>query len=169
VPGPSAVVAALVVSGLPTDRFCVEGFLPRRGAARRERLGAIADDERTTVLLEAPGRLAATLSDLHQACGDRAVVVARELTKLHEEIWRGRLGAAAAEFAAREVRGEIVVVLAGAAPAPVASDEDVAAAVRASLAGGAGVRQAADEVAATLGVARRRAYQAALDLRGAPN
>jgi 16S rRNA (cytidine1402-2'-O)-methyltransferase len=167
VPGPSALDAALVVSGLPTDRYCVEGFLPRRGPGRRERLGAIGADQRTTVLLEAPGRLAATLDDLHRACGDRAVVVARELTKLHEEVWRGSLAEAAAEFAARDVRGEIVVVLAGAGPAEPASDDEVAAAVRSRLEGGAGVRQAAEEVAAELGVARRRAYQAALDLRGA--
>jgi 16S rRNA (cytidine1402-2'-O)-methyltransferase len=168
VPGPSALVAALVVSGLPTDRYCVEGFLPRRGPARRERLGAIGAERRTTVLLEAPGRLAATLDDLHRACGDRAVVVVRELTKLHEEVWRGSLAEGATAFAAREVRGEIVVVVAGAAPAEPASDDAVAAAVRSRLAGGAGVRQAADEVATELGVARRRAYQAALAARGRP-
>jgi 16S rRNA (cytidine1402-2'-O)-methyltransferase len=166
VPGPSAIDAALVVSGLATDRYCVEGFLPRRGPDRRDRLGAIAADRRTTVLLEAPGRLAGTLEDLHRACGDRAVVVVRELTKLHEEVWRGTLAAAAAEFAGREVRGEIVVVLAGAGPAEPASDDAVTAAVRSRLLGGAGVRQAADEVAAELGVARRRAYQAALEVRG---
>jgi 16S rRNA (cytidine1402-2'-O)-methyltransferase len=166
VPGPSAIDAALVVSGLATDRYCVEGFLPRRGPDRRERLGAIGAEQRTTVLLEAPGRLAGTLEDLHRACGDRAVVVVRELTKLHEEVWRGTLAAAAAEFVEREVRGEIVVVLAGAGPAEPASDAAVIAAVRSRLLGGAGVRQAADEVAAELGVARRRAYQAALDVRG---
>jgi 16S rRNA (cytidine1402-2'-O)-methyltransferase len=165
VPGPSAIDAALVVSGLATERYCVEGFLPRRGPARRERLGAIGAEQRTTVLLEAPGRLAATLDDLRRACGDRAVVVARELTKLHEEVWRGDLATAATQFAAREVRGEIVVVVAGAAARGPASDTEVAAAVRARLEGGWKVREAADEVAAELGVARRRAYQAALDLR----
>ena len=127
VPGPSAVDAALVVSGLATDRYCVEGFLARRGPERRQRLGAIAAERRTTVLLEAPGRLAGTLEDLHRACGDRAVAVVRELTKLHEEVWRGTLAAAAAEFAGREVRGEIVVVLAGAGPAEEASDDAVTA------------------------------------------
>jgi 16S rRNA (cytidine1402-2'-O)-methyltransferase len=166
VPGPSALDAALAVSGLPTDRYCVEGFLARRGPERRDRLGAIAAERRTTVLLEAPGRLAGTLDDLHRACGERAVVVVRELTKLHEEVWRGTLAAAAAEFAGREVRGEIVVVLAGAGPAEPPSDAAVADAVRARLSAGAGVRQAADEVAGKLGVARRRAYQAALEVRG---
>jgi 16S rRNA (cytidine1402-2'-O)-methyltransferase len=168
VPGPSAVDAALVVSGLPTDRYCVEGFLPRRGPARRERLASIGAERRTTVLLEAPSRLAATLVDLQESCGDRAVVVARELTKLHEEIWRGSLGAAALEFAAREVRGEIVLVLAGAPAAGPVSDDEVAAAVLAQLDDGVGVRRAADEVAAALGVARRRAYQSALDQRATP-
>ena len=111
VPGPSAVLAALVVSGLPTARFCFEGFLARRGTDRRRRLEALAREERTTLIYEAPGRLAATLVDLAAACGgDRAVVVARELTKLHEELWRGTLAEAAPEFAGREVRGEVVVV-----------------------------------------------------------
>ncbi len=114
-PGPSAALAALVVSGLPTDRFCFEGFLPRRGADRRRRLEALAAEERTVVLFEAPGRLAATLADLVDACGpERAVVVARELTKLHEEVWRGTLAEARPSTSPPgEVRGEVVVVLAG--------------------------------------------------------
>ena len=90
VPGPSAVLAALVASGLATDRFCFEGFLPRSGRDRSERLAAVADEARTSVLFEAPGRVAATLADLAAVCGgDRPVAVARELTKLHEEVWRG--------------------------------------------------------------------------------
>ena len=114
VPGPNAGLMALVVSGLATDRFCFEGFLARRGSDRRRRLEALGTEERTTVIHEAPGRLAATLADLAAACGpDRDVVVARELTKLHEEVWRGRLAAAVGEFEAREVRGEVVVVLDG--------------------------------------------------------
>jgi len=165
VPGASSVVAALVVSGLPTERYCVEGFLPRSGPARRARLASIGADERTTVLLEAPRRLADTLADLLGACGNRAVAIARELTKVHEEVWRGRLADAVAHFSSGDVRGEIVVVIAGAAPSPPASDDEVAVAVAARLAEGAGVGQAATDVAAELGVARRRAYQVALDLR----
>ena len=93
VPGPSAVLAALVASGLATDRFCFEGFLPRSGRDRSERLAAVAAEARTTVLFEAPGRVAATLADLAAVCGgDRPVAVARELTKLHEEVWRGTAG-----------------------------------------------------------------------------
>ena len=92
VPGPDSVVAALVISGLPTDRFCVEGFLPRKGAERRERVAALMADQRTTVLLEAPGRVAATLAELAALDAARRVAVVRELTKVHEEVWRGTLG-----------------------------------------------------------------------------
>jgi 16S rRNA (cytidine1402-2'-O)-methyltransferase len=166
-PGPSAVLAALVVSGLPTERFCVEGFLPRRGTERRARLESLAAEERTTVLLESPGRLAGTLDELARAVGDRPVAVARELTKRHEEVWRGSLAAAAAAFATREVRGEVVVVLGGAGPAHGASDEQVAAAVASRLADGASVRDAAAAAAADLGVPHRRAYRAALAARQA--
>ena len=129
VPGPSAVLAALVASGLATDRFCFEGFLPRSGRERAERLAVVAAEPRTTVLFEAPGRVAATLADLAGACGgDRAVAVARELTKLHEEVWRGTLDGAAAR-AADGVRGEVVLVLAGAPAADVTevTDEVLAA------------------------------------------
>ncbi|HZQ83745.1 MAG TPA: 16S rRNA (cytidine(1402)-2'-O)-methyltransferase, partial [Acidimicrobiales bacterium] len=95
VPGPSAVITALVTSGLPTGRFAFEGFLPRKGAERRQRLAGIAADRRTTVLYEAPHRLAATVADLAEACGPlRRVALARELTKLHEETWRGTLAGA---------------------------------------------------------------------------
>jgi 16S rRNA (cytidine1402-2'-O)-methyltransferase len=171
VPGPSSVIGALVVSGLPTDRFCVEGFLPRKGGERRRRIAALIADERTTVVLEAPGRVAATLADLAEVAADaapsRPVAVVRELTKLHEEVWRGSLADAAATFAAREVRGEVVLVVGGAPTPAAAGDGDVEAAVRAALARDptAGPRQLADRVAATLGVPRRQAYEAALRVR----
>ncbi len=133
VPGPSSVLGALVVSGLPCDRFGVEGFLPRKGAARRHRVAALLSDERTTVVLEAPGRVGATLAELAAAEPQRRVAVVRELTKLHEEVWRGSLADAATAFAARDVRGEIVLVIAG-APAPdPAGDDEVDAAVRGAL------------------------------------
>ncbi len=164
VPGPSSVLAALVVSGLPTERFCVEGFLPRKGRERRRRLEALAGEERTAVVLEAPGRLAATLTELAAACGDRPVAVARELTKLHEEVWRGSLSGAAAAFGAEEVRGEVVVVLGGAPPPAPPGDDEVAEAVRRRLAAGAGPRRAAELVAADLDVPRRRAYGVAIAL-----
>lgn len=167
VPGPSAVLAALVVSGLPTDRFCVEGFLPRRGPERRRRLEALGTEERTAVVLESPARAAATLSELAEALGDRPVAVARELTKVHEEVWRGGLSAAAREFAGRQVRGEVVVVIGGARPAAAVTDGEVTAAVTERLDRGDSVRGAAEAVAAALGVARRRAYRLALESRRA--
>jgi 16S rRNA (cytidine1402-2'-O)-methyltransferase len=167
VPGPSAALAALVVSGLPTDRFCFEGFLPRRGTERRRRLQSVAGESRTVVLFEAPGRLVATVADLMAVCGsERGVVVAREITKLHEEVWRGTLGEALTVFAAREMRGEVVVVLAGdSAPDREPGDSEVTDALRARLEAGDTVRDAAGRVAGELGVARRRAYDLALGLR----
>jgi 16S rRNA (cytidine1402-2'-O)-methyltransferase len=168
VPGPSSVLGALVVSGLPADRFCVEGFLPRKGPERRRRLGALVADGRTTVVLEAPNRVAATLAELAAAAPDRPVAVVRELTKVHEEVWRGTLGEAAGVFAAREVRGEVVLVVGGAPPAAPPGDDDVEAAVRAALGDdpSSGPRQVSELVAASLGVPRRRAYEAALRVRG---
>jgi 16S rRNA (cytidine1402-2'-O)-methyltransferase len=166
VPGPSAAVTALVVSGLPTARFCFEGFLARRGSDRRRRLEAVAAEERTVLIHEAPGRLAATLADLLSVCGpDRGVVVARELTKLHEEVWRGNLARAAEEFAAREVRGEVVVVLAGAEPEPPPDATDVEAALRRHVDAGVSWRDAASAVAGELQVSRRQVYEQALALR----
>jgi 16S rRNA (cytidine1402-2'-O)-methyltransferase len=167
VPGPSSVVGALVVSGLPSDRFCVEGFLPRKGTERRRRIAALMADERTSVVLEAPGRVAATLVEMSAADPTRPAAVVRELTKLHEEVWRGPLADAAQEFAARELRGEVVLVVGGAPPPEPAGELEVEAAVRAAAGRdpSAGPRQVADLVAASLGVPRRRAYEAALRVR----
>ena len=167
VPGPTSVIAALVVSGLPTERFCVEGFLPRKGGERRDRMRIVMTDERTTVLLEAPGRLAATLADLAEIDPARRVAVVRELTKVHEEVWRGRVDVAATEWAAREVRGEVVLVVEGAAPAGPVSSEDIEAAVREWLASGVGdgPRQIAEALSDSLGVARRQVYETVLRVR----
>ena len=159
VPGASAALAALVSSGLPTGRFVFEGFLPRKGSGRGRRLAALADEERTVILYEAPHRLARTLADLVEACGpDRPVVVARELTKLHEEIWRGPLAAARQRAEAADPRGEHVVVLGGAAPAVAAGDAEVLAAIARHRASGESTRDAVDGVARELSVPRRRVY-----------
>jgi 16S rRNA (cytidine1402-2'-O)-methyltransferase len=168
VPGPTSVVAALVVSGLPTERFCVEGFLPRRGAERRERVAALMAETRTTVVLEAPGRVAATLAELAATDAVRRVAVVREMTKLHEEVWRGTAAEAAAAFAVREVRGEVVLVIGGAPPPAPMSDDAIDAAVRHQLRLGSeeGPRQIAGALAAQLGVPRRQVYEAVLRLRG---
>jgi 16S rRNA (cytidine1402-2'-O)-methyltransferase len=166
IPGPSAVTTALAASGFEADRYVFEGFLPRKGADRRARLAAIAAETRTTVIYESPNRVGATLQDLADACGfDRPVVVGRELTKLHEEYWRGGLAAAALAF--REgARGEFVVVVSGSAAEPnVVDDDAVVAALRDALAEGATTRGAADDVAALLGVARNRVYKLAVALR----
>ena len=167
VPGPSAGVTALVASGLPTARYAFDGFLPRKGSTRTARLTEVAAERRTTVLYEAPHRLARTLVDLAAACGpDRRVAIGRELTKLHEEIWRGTLAEAVAWTDEVTPRGELVVVLEG-APAPIAaSEEDVEAAVRGRLAAGDTPRDAAAHVAAQLGVPKRTAYAVATRLRG---
>src|ERR1019366_1931338 len=168
VPGPTSVVAALVVSGLPVDRFCMEGFLPRKGGERRDRVAALMADQRTSVVLEAPGRVAATLAEMAAVDVGRRVAVVRELTKVHEEVWRGTMAEAAAAFAERPVRGEVVLVIEGAPEAGPVSDEALDDAVRQQLGQGAGdgPRQIADRVAGELGVPRRKVYEAVLRLRG---
>jgi 16S rRNA (cytidine1402-2'-O)-methyltransferase len=169
VPGASSVLAALVVSGLPTDRFCVEGFLPRKGTERRRRLAALMADERTGVVLEAPGRVAGTLAELAVLDPARPVAVVRELTKVHEEVWRGSLVDAAAAFGADPVRGEVVLVVGGAPPPAPPDERDVEAAVRRAMGDDpdAGPRQVAERVAASLGVPKRDVYEAALRVRAA--
>jgi 16S rRNA (cytidine1402-2'-O)-methyltransferase len=167
VPGPSAALAALAQSGFRADRFVFEGFLPRKGAERRARLEAIARDERTVVVFEAPNRVMATLDDLLAVCdGDRLVCVARELTKLHEEVLVAPLSAAADVARFGEPRGEhVIVVDGGTVFAAVVTDEAVAAALEEALARGLSARDAAAQVAATLGVPKRRAYELAVTLR----
>ena len=162
VPGPSAAVTGLVVSGLAAGRFVFEGFLPRKGSGRSERLVELAGERRTIVLYEAPHRLARTLTDLTAALGaNRSVVLARELTKLHEEVWRGSLGDAVARCADVEPRGEYVVVVAG-APAPVAAtDDELAAAVAAEIGAGRTTRDAVALVSGRYDVSRRRVYDLA--------
>lgn len=166
VPGPSAAISALAVSGLPTGRFVFEGFLPRKGSGRTERLAEIARERRTIVVYEAPHRMARTLADLAAAVGDdRRVAIARELTKLHEEVWRGTIGDARAWLDSREPRGEFVIVLDGAPASEVASDDEVRDAIEAALERGLSARDAAAEVATVLGVPKRRAYAAAVDVQ----
>lgn len=167
VPGPSAALSALVVSGFPTGRFTFEGFLPRKGKERAARLRGLAEEDRTVVLFESPRRLAATLADLAGAVGpDRPVAVARELTKMFETVWRGTLGEATSE-SGPEPRGEQVIILGPAPPREEPTDEEVSAALRAELEAGASVRGAASAVAGRLGVSRRRAYTLAASLRSA--
>jgi 16S rRNA (cytidine1402-2'-O)-methyltransferase len=161
VPGPSAVVTALAVSGLPTDRFCFEGFLPRKGGARRAALAALAAEPRTMVFYESPHRLAEALADAAGAFGaDRPAAVCRELTKTHEEVRRGPLGELAT-WAAEGVRGEITLVVAGAVAGPVSmSPAELAAEVAAEEAAGADRKEAIRTVVGRTGLSRRVVYDA---------
>jgi 16S rRNA (cytidine1402-2'-O)-methyltransferase len=162
-PGASALLAALAVSGLPTDRFFFEGFLPAKAAARQKRIAALAAMPATLVLFESGPRLTATLADLASGLGARAAAVCRELTKLHEEVRRGDLGQLARDYAGgAETRGEIVVVVAP----PAAENEqpdDVDALLRRALAR-VSVKDAVGEVALATGRPRREVYQRALAL-----
>jgi 16S rRNA (cytidine1402-2'-O)-methyltransferase len=162
VPGPSAVLTALAVSGLPVDRFCFEGFLPRKSGERARRLAGLADEERTLVFFEAPHRTAAALAALAEAFGaDRAAAVCRELTKTHEEVRRGPLGDLVG-WAEEGVRGEVTIVVSGAtAGAGVAQDaESLRDAVAALEEAGEPRKDALRTVAARAGVPKRRVYDA---------
>jgi 16S rRNA (cytidine1402-2'-O)-methyltransferase len=163
VPGPSAVLAALAVSGLPVDRFCFEGFLPRKVGERARRLAELRDEPRTLVFFEAPHRTAATLVALAQSFGaERAAAACRELTKTHEEVRRGRL-AELVEWAKQGVRGEVTLVVAGAEASSSSTTEPAAlAALVAQLqADGLSRRDAVAAVAADTGLRRRVVYEAA--------
>ncbi len=166
IPGPSAVLAALVASGIAGPRWAFEGFLPRSGRERRTRLARVADDPRTTVLFEAPGRLAATLADLGAACGpDRRAAVCRELTKIHEEVRRGSLAelAAAVVIVVGDATGGSARRAAGATTIDASAEDALARArsdVERLVTGGAARGDAARRVAAATGIPRRRLYGA---------
>jgi len=167
VPGPVAGVAALVASGLPTGRFVFEGFLARKGRERDAQLAAIATESRTVVLYESPNRLGATLASLAERCGgDRRAVVARELTKLHEEIRRGTLTELAA-WAGDGVKGEIVVVVEGASAPSEITDDAIVALLEKAVAAGSSRRDAVDRVVADTGARKRRVYDLSVTIEGA--
>ncbi len=162
VPGPSAVLTALAVSGLPVDRFCFEGFLPRKAGERARRLASLATEERTMVFFEAPHRTRAALAAMAEAFGDdRAAAVCRELTKTYEEVRRGPL-ASLVEWADEGVRGEVTLVVTGAvATADVAADPDSYRAAVADLeSGGTPRKEAILQVARRAGVPKREVYDA---------
>lgn len=162
-PGPSAVTTALAVSGLPCDRFCFEGFSPRRAGPRRRWLASLADEGRTCVFFESPHRLAATLADAAEILGaDRAAAVCRELTKPYEEVRRGGLGALA-QWAAEGVRGEITVVLSGAARTDPPEVTDLLDQVVERMSAGERLKEAVAAVATAHGVPKRELYQAAVE------
>jgi 16S rRNA (cytidine1402-2'-O)-methyltransferase len=162
-PGPSAVLTALSVAGLPTDSFHFAGFLPARQGQRRARIQALADIPATLVLFEAPQRLGESLDDLFAGLGDRPAAIARELTKLHEEVVRGRLGELALRYRHAAPKGECVLLV-GAGVAETASDDEIAAllsATRATMS----TKDAVDAVSSQLGVPRKRVYALAIAQR----
>ena len=166
VPGPSAVVTALAVSGLPTRRFTFVGFLPRRRTERRRLLSSLAGQPHTIVALESPHRLLTSLADLLEVLGDRRIAVCRELTKLHEEVFRARISEALAHFS--EPRGEFTLVVEGAtAREDAALDEEaIRSELRRLRQQGLGARRAVDEVALRFGLPRRQAYRLWLQTKG---
>src|SRR5688500_110176 len=167
VPGPSAVLTALAISGLAVDRFCFEGFLPRKAAERARRLGQLASEPRTMIFFEAPHRAAATLSAMAIAFGaDRRAAVCRELTKTYEEVRRGSLQVLA-EGAASDVRGEVTLVVGGSTQ-PTADLEEAAEEALALAAGGMKLRAAVSQVARQHGVAKNAVYEVALKMHHPP-
>lgn len=163
VPGASAVLAALTVAGLPTDRFLFAGFVPAAAGARRSWLQEMADTPSTVVMFDSPRRVKETFKELCEIAGDRSMVICRELTKRFEEVLRGSAATLYAEIPPEGLRGEIVVLM-GPAPAHVAGDDDVRRALSERL-GRLSVKDAAAEVARELGVPRRRAYQLAMEMK----
>src|SRR2546426_6725019 len=164
VPGPSAAVAALVVSGLPTDRFVFEGFLPRSGQARARRIAELASEPRTIVIFESPKRVGRTLADLAEALGDRRAALVRELTKLHQEVLRGKLSELSVQLRERELKGEVVLVIEGADRQEATMDIEEAVRHAAELVrGGARKRDAARQAARASGVPASRIYSELVD------
>jgi 16S rRNA (cytidine1402-2'-O)-methyltransferase len=167
IPGACAAVAALSVSGLPTDSFAFEGFLPNRGGKRREKLTKLKEEKRLLVFYEAPTRLVATLTDIAEILGDRDVVVAREITKLYEELLRGSVSTTLAALHGRQLKGEIVLLVAPSAevpPVPVDSVKDLLQ--RYLFSEGISVKDAVRRVAKETRVAKGQVYDQALQLKG---
>jgi 16S rRNA (cytidine1402-2'-O)-methyltransferase len=161
IPGPSAPIAALVASGLPTEAFLYLGYLPRKAAERRERLEGASELPFTLVFLETPHRLLESLEDLEAILGDRPLAVARELTKLHEEIFRGKISEARAHYQQQAPRGELTLVVAGRGPEPASAwpSEQVFAAIQAGLSEGIPPPEIASRLAAESGWPRREIYR----------
>ena len=159
-PGPTAPIAALTSSGLPTDKFQFLGFLPAKAAARQAMISSLREAGAALIFFEAPGRLSAALEDLHNILGDREAAVARELTKMHEEIKRGRLSALCQWSQSAIIKGEIVIIIAPGEPAPVTDEEIIPMLQRAFEP--RRLKDAARDIAEELGVSRKRVYELGL-------
>lgn len=167
IPGACAAVAALSVSGLPTDSFVFEGFLPNRGGKRREKLTTLKEEKRLLILYEAPTRLMAALTDIIDILGDRDVVVAREITKIYEELLRGRVSAVIGALQGRQLKGEIVLLIAPSAETPPVRDESVTELLQNYLfSEGLTVKDAVRKIANETGVPKGKVYDQALRLKG---
>lgn len=171
IPGPTAVISALAVSGLPTGRFTFEGFLSVNKRSRREHLQAVEREERTMVFYEAPHKLRKTLSDFAKVFGpDRRVAVVRELTKIHEEVWRTTLGEAASRYREQEPRGEYVLVIAGTEPAPTQEEgcslEEAAVLAQGWMEKGLSASDAAKEAAKATGLRKGDIYRLLAEEKG---
>lgn len=166
IPGPTAAIAALTASGLPSDRFVFEGFLPAKGPSRRQRLEVLQAETRTLILYEAPHRLRQTLSDLTEALGsDRFITLARELTKLHEEYWRGTLASAIDHYRQQQPQGEFTLVIAGADRQPIQlSEATLKAELQSLMHQGLSRSQASRQLAQQTALSRRQIYQWALEI-----
>jgi 16S rRNA (cytidine1402-2'-O)-methyltransferase len=167
IPGPTAAITALAASGLPSDRFCFEGFLPVKGKERREYLAAIQQESRTLIFYEAPHRLRQTLQDFLETIGtERAIVISRELTKLHETFWRGTVAEAITYFQQEDPRGEYTLILAGADRLATAepTEAEIMTALQTLLEKGISRSQASKEIAKLLNLSKREVYQLALTL-----
>ena len=168
IPGVTAAITALAASGLPTDRFVFEGFLPTKSKLRNAFLETLQEETRTVVVYESPHRLRQTLADLAAVLGkDRAIVVARELTKLHEEFWRGTIGSAIGYFGGdSQPRGEFTLVVAGTknAKIPIMSEEEIKKELRKIMAEGVSRSQASRQLAQRIALSRRRIYELALEI-----
>jgi 16S rRNA (cytidine1402-2'-O)-methyltransferase len=165
-PGPSAVASVLSASGLPTDRFVFEGFLPAKGRERERRLELLRDERRTLVFYEAPHRLRDALSDMLRILGNREIVVAREVSKLHEEYLRGTVQEAIGKIGAREIKGEITVVVRGASGESAPNKGELEAEIQRLAGAGVGVKQISEMLGRRYGMAKRQVYQVAVRLRG---
>ncbi|MDX2217164.1 MAG: 16S rRNA (cytidine(1402)-2'-O)-methyltransferase [Oculatellaceae cyanobacterium bins.114] len=166
IPGASAVITALSAAGLPTDRFVFEGFLPAKGNERRDRLEALQTESRTLVLYESPHRLRQTLDDFAAILGgDRPIVLARELTKLHEEFWRGTVEEAIAHYTTHEPQGEFTIVLTGAETSqPLLSETALVNELQQLLQQGLSRSQASRQLAQQTSLSRRQIYQLSLSI-----
>ena len=165
VPGPSAVASVLSASGLPTDRFVFEGFLPSKNRERGTRLQALSNESRTMVFYEAPHRLKESLIEMRRILGDRQIVIAREVSKVHEEFLRGTIGELISQLAEREVKGELTIIVQGASGDLPVPEEELKAEIRRLADAGVGVKQISELLGDRYQLAKRDVYQMAVKLK----